>query len=387
MPTSTLPHLAVSQALLDEISARADEAERAGNLPLDLVDAMRDAGIFRMMQPTALGGFEIHPAELISIVERLSHADGSTGWIGSIGAGGPAFTAWLDPAVARDVLGPNADLSIATVFAPTGQLRPGDGGVHDLSGRWPFASGCRHAHWFFTGAFVFDGDAPRFTEEGPDWRLALFPSDQGQIIDNWDVLGMRATGSNDIEARDVRVPDEMLIRPFFEPARHDGPVWRLSFFTLAGIALVGVPLGIARRALDELTPLAGRRCAPARSPLSPTTATCRSSSLVPRGVCGQPGRWCSTCSTTCGRPPPEETHRQSSSGRRSSSPRTRRCARRSRPSTPSFSLAGSSVVRPHPIQRCFRDVHTVAQHAYFSPVAMQRFAKVRLGIEQPTVFM
>ena len=97
MPTSTLPHLEVSQALLDEISARADEAERAGNLPLDLVEAMRDAGIFRMMQPTALGGFEIHPAELISIVERLSHADGSTGWIGSIGAGGPAFTVWLDP--------------------------------------------------------------------------------------------------------------------------------------------------------------------------------------------------------------------------------------------------------------------------------------------------
>ena len=124
MPTSTLPHLEVSQALLDEISARADEGERAGNLPLDLVEAMRDAGIFRMMQPTALGGFEIHPAELISIVERLSHADGSTGWIGSIGAGGPAFTAWLDPAVARDMLGPNADLSIATVFAPTGQLRP-----------------------------------------------------------------------------------------------------------------------------------------------------------------------------------------------------------------------------------------------------------------------
>ena len=97
MPTSTLPHLEVSQALLDEISARADEAERAGNLPLDLVEAMRDAGIFRMMQPTALGGYEVHPAELISIVERLSHADGSAGWIGSIGAGGPAFTAWLDP--------------------------------------------------------------------------------------------------------------------------------------------------------------------------------------------------------------------------------------------------------------------------------------------------
>ena len=302
-----------------------------------------------MMQPEALGGYELDPAELISIVERLSHADGSTGWIGSIGAGGPAFTAWLDPAVARDVLSPNGEGSIATVFAPTGQLRPGDGGVHDLSGRWPFASGCRHATWFFTGAFVFDDGAPRMTESGPDWRLALFPSDQGQIIDNWDVLGMRATGSNDIEARDVRVLDEMLIRPFFEPARHDGPLWRLSFFTLAGIALVGVPLGIARRALAELTRSRRQRCAPARSPLSPTTATCRSSSLAPRGVCDQPGRWCSTCWMNCGRPPTTETHRLSSSGRRSTSPPTRRCARRSRRSTrPSASRGHQLCVPPDP---------------------------------------
>ena len=387
MPTSTLPQLEVSQALLDEISARADEAERAGNLPLDLLEAMRDAGIFRMMQPTALGGYEVHPAELISIVERLSHADGSAGWIGSIGAGGPAFTAWLDPAVARDVLGPNADLSIATVFAPTGQLRPGDGGVHHLSGRWPFASGCRHAHWFFTGAFVFDADAPRITEQGPDWRLALFPSDQGQIIDNWDVLGMRATGSNDIEARDVRVPDELLIRPFFEPARHDGPVWRLSFFTLAGIALVGVPLGIARRALDELTPLARTRVrAGTFTPLSDdghvqielarAEGRLRSAQAMVFDVLDDLWQ-----TATRGDAPTIEQ-------RATFQLATNEALRASVEAVDTaFTLAGSSVVRPHPIQRCFRDVHTVAQHAYFSPVAMQRFAKVRLGIEQPTVFM
>jgi hypothetical protein len=170
MATSTLPHLEVSQALLDEISARADEAERAGNLPVDLVAAMRDAGIFRMMQPTALGGLEVHPAELIPIVERLSHADGSTGWIGSIGAGGPAFTAWLDPAVAREVLGPNADLSIATVFAPTGQLRPGDGACTTcpVGGRSRADAGMR------TGSSrsvrVRRRCAP-FHREGPDWRL------------------------------------------------------------------------------------------------------------------------------------------------------------------------------------------------------------------------
>jgi alkylation response protein AidB-like acyl-CoA dehydrogenase len=107
------------------------------------------------------------------------------------------------------------------------------------------------------GGFVFDGDVPRMIpEQGPDWRLAFFPAEQGRVIDNWDVMGMRATGSNDVEAHDVTVPPELVIRPFFEPARHDGPLWRLSCFTLAGVSLVGVPLGIARRALDELTELA-----------------------------------------------------------------------------------------------------------------------------------
>ena len=79
MLTPTLPRLTLTQALLDEVSTRADEAEREGTLPLDLVEAMREAGIFRMMQPASLGGHEISPAELISIIERLSYADGSAG--------------------------------------------------------------------------------------------------------------------------------------------------------------------------------------------------------------------------------------------------------------------------------------------------------------------
>ena len=107
------------------------------------------------------------------------------------------------------------------------------------------------------GGFVLDGDAPRMVpERGPDWRLAWFPAAAGEVVDHWDVMGLRATGSNDVVAQSVPVPEELTTSPFFEPARHDGPLWRLPFFTLAGIALVGVPLGIARRALDELAALA-----------------------------------------------------------------------------------------------------------------------------------
>jgi indole-3-acetate monooxygenase len=245
------------RTLAHEVSARAGEAERAGTMPEDLVDRFRRVGLFRALQPRALGGLELEPQVFVELIEELSRADGSAGWTATIGAGGSAFAAWLEPAVARQTFGPDADFTSATVFAPLGRLVLIDSRAYSVSGRWPFASGCRHAEWFVMGGFVFDGDAPRMVpDRGPDWRLAWFPAAAGEVVEHWDVMGLRATGSNDVVAESVPVPDELTTSPFFEPARHDGPLWRLPFFTLAGIALVGVPLGIARRALDELAALA-----------------------------------------------------------------------------------------------------------------------------------
>ena len=248
---------AVARALAPEVSQRADEAEARGTMPTDLVDRLRAAGIFRALQPRSLDGFEVTPVEFIEMIEELARADGSAGWIAAIGAGAPAFTAWLEPAVAKQLFGSDADFTSATVFAPTGRAVPDGTGRFTIDGRWPFASGCRHAEWFLTGVFVFDGDSPRILpDRGPDWRLAFFPRADGDIVENWDVLGLRATGSNDVIGRALSILEEHTISPFFEPARHNGPLWRLAFFTLVGVALVGVPLGIGRRALDEFTNLA-----------------------------------------------------------------------------------------------------------------------------------
>ena len=112
----------------------------------------------------------------MELIEELSGADGSAGldghhrcrWIGVRGVVGAQ--------VARQTFGPDADFTSATVFAPIGRLVPVDPRGYSVSGRWPFASGCRHAEWFAMGGFVLDGDAPRMVpERGPDWRLAWFP--------------------------------------------------------------------------------------------------------------------------------------------------------------------------------------------------------------------
>src|SRR3954462_5163913 len=114
--------LQAAEELAPELSARAPEIEQHGTMPADLVARLRADGIFRTVQPRALGGLELSPAEVIDIVATLSAADGASGWTALIGMGGNAFTAWLEPAVAQDLFGPDADVTIATVFAPTGRL-------------------------------------------------------------------------------------------------------------------------------------------------------------------------------------------------------------------------------------------------------------------------
>nr|WP_232665064.1 acyl-CoA dehydrogenase family protein [Pseudonocardia sp. TRM90224] len=261
--------LDAARALAPELGVRALEAERLATMPPDLVETVRRAGLFRLATPRLLGGAELPAAAVVEVVEELSRADGSAGWSVLIG-NATAFLAWLEPAVALDLLGGRTDAIGAGVFAPSGRLVPDGEGRFRLSGRWGFSSGCRHADWYVNGAMVFDGDGPRMVPgRGPDWRMAAFPATAGQVVENWDVAGLRGTGSHDVVAHDLPVAAEHLSIPFAEPARHDGPLWRFPFFTLAGTFLAGFPLGVARRALDELATFAPTKVrAPSTAPIA-----------------------------------------------------------------------------------------------------------------------
>jgi indole-3-acetate monooxygenase len=380
---------AVARALTPEITRRAAESEALGTLPSDLVQRFREAGVFRALQPRSLGGFEIAPTAFVTMVEELAYADGSAGWIAAIGAGAPSFAAWLEPEVAIELFGAQADFLAATVLPPTGRAVARAGGGFVVDGRWPFASGCRHAEWMLNGIFVLDGDAPRIIpEQGPDRRLVFFPRADAEIVDNWDVLGLRGTGSNDVLAHDVHVAEEHTIDPFFGSARQDGPLWRIPFFTLVGIGMVGVPLGIARRALDEFTNLATTKMRAmaaetlAKDPVAQVEfagaeAGVRSARAF---VLDQIGALWDTA--RAGDPP----SLQQRAGFQLAAHQAMRAARQAVDVT--FDLTGAGVVHAsHPLQRCFRDLHTAAQHAYFSPSALKRYASARFGISQPMYLM
>jgi indole-3-acetate monooxygenase len=240
-----------ADAVAPEFRARAAEGETNRTMPADLAAKVKKAGLFRLSLPTSLGGWEADPITIFEVIEKLCYADGSAGWTTLIGCSS-VFMAWLDPSVAAKLLVGTPNICTTGVFAPLGRAVPDGNGSLTVDGRWPCNSGCPHSEWFVAGVIVMDGDHPRIVPPGrPDWRLACFPCADGEIIDNWYAAGLRGTGSHDIAVHEITVPEEMTCSPMFDPPRHGGPLYRLSFHNLISAHMAGFPAGVGRRALDE----------------------------------------------------------------------------------------------------------------------------------------
>ncbi|MFC9994181.1 acyl-CoA dehydrogenase family protein [Nocardia sp. NPDC127526] len=144
------------------------------------------------------------------------------------------------------------NLLIAGGFPPLGRARQ-QGDTYELSGQWPFASGCASATWFLGGILLTPDDGTP-----PTARVAFFPAHQARIIRNWNVIGLRATGSHDVSAENITVPTGRSTTLFGAPRWSDDPLAAIPFFSL-GSMLAAVPLGLAQRALDELALLAATK--------------------------------------------------------------------------------------------------------------------------------
>ncbi|NEA63745.1 acyl-CoA dehydrogenase family protein [Streptomyces sp. SID12488] len=235
------------------LPARSLDIESAGTLPPDLVKEFTEHDLFRLAMPTELGGTGASPRAIVEIIEEVSRGDGATGWSLLIGNIGNAFLAWLEPEVARRILAETPDLIVAGGQAPLGQAVPKpDGTGYTLTGRWPFGSGSLHAHWFMGGFIVMENGRPKTNQWGaPVMGVAHFPADRARIDDTWHVAGLQGTGSHDIVAEGIDLPLAHTSVPYFERAKYDDPLYRLTAYNLLLTVMSGFPLGVARRALDE----------------------------------------------------------------------------------------------------------------------------------------
>jgi alkylation response protein AidB-like acyl-CoA dehydrogenase len=256
---ASTPEFDVAAALarvLPVVRESRAECERARHVPPPLAEALAKAGLLQMYLPRGLGGKEVPPLVAFHAIEEVSKIDGSAGWCTMIASLMAAFTGWLPPEVGRAMSGQPADLRLAGSIRPQGKARIVEGGYR-VDGQWDFASGIHYARWVVCPCVVMDGDQPVRTPTGaPKTRIMWLPAERIAIVDTWDVVGLRGTGSHDFVVKDQFVA-ESHTSSLADPPRHLGALYvpRL-FFVWVWTATVANALGIARGAMDAFVELA-----------------------------------------------------------------------------------------------------------------------------------
>jgi len=244
--------------LADYLSEHSSETEKLGRLQDETVQHLKRVGIIRMLQPAEFGGFESHPVEFYQAVMAVSAACAATGWVCGIVGVHPWELALADPKVQEEIWGHDPDTWVASPYAPFGRARPVDGG-YVFSGRWPFSSGTDHCDWAFLGGFVTDaqGDVP----QPPVSLHFLLPRRDYEIRDGtWEVMGLKGTGSKDVEVKDAFVPayrtvDFAKLRDGHLAAEmgRDEPLYHMPFASMFCSAVSAATIGICEGALAAAT--------------------------------------------------------------------------------------------------------------------------------------
>lgn len=240
-------------ALLEEIRQRRDAFRKQQYVPKEFIAKLKQVGVFRAATPQCFGGSGMSPTNFLKLIETISSADGSVGWVASFGSAS-VYLAALPKETQAKMYASSPDLTFAGGLFPVQPAEKVDGGFN-VSGTWKFGSGCKGADILGVGIGVSDPSQP-----GAKPRMAVLPSDQVEIIDNWDVMGLEGTGSHDLRVVNKFVPEEWtFIRG--GPTQIDEPLYRYPTIAYAAQVLAVVNLGLARAALDEIEQMAGGRVA------------------------------------------------------------------------------------------------------------------------------
>jgi alkylation response protein AidB-like acyl-CoA dehydrogenase len=257
--TCTVDYVERARGLAPMLTAAADEIEDRRQLPEKVVKALIDGGFFRLLLPRSLGGAELHPLGYVRVLEEIAKAEPSTAWSLGQNSGCSMAAPYLDPAVAREIFGPpRGILAWGPDLPGAGRGVVVEGGFR-VTGRWGFATGSRHATWLGAHVPLFEPDgAPRRNPNGrPTVRTMLFPKTSAEIIDNWQVIGLRGTGSDSYAVTDLFVPLEYsCARDNSAERREPGLLYRFTSGMIYAMGFANVSLGIARGALAAFLELA-----------------------------------------------------------------------------------------------------------------------------------
>jgi 3-hydroxy-9,10-secoandrosta-1,3,5(10)-triene-9,17-dione monooxygenase len=242
-----LERAAALRPVLERNAAKGEEDRRIAD---ESIDALVEAGLFKITVPRRFGGHEVDIRTKLEVSAAVAEGDGATGWVLALINVCHWLVGLYRDQAQQDIFGADPDARVCGVLAPSVETRREDGGLV-VSGRWPWASGSLHATWGLVG--VLDRDAAGAITEH---ALALIPMTDLAVEDTWFVAGMKGTGSNTLVADEVLVPDHRLlsvpkaIENEYPTEHADEPLYRSSFIPVLALILVGPQLGLARAARD-----------------------------------------------------------------------------------------------------------------------------------------
>ena len=231
-----------AKTLYDEIVAAGDSIDANREIPVDLIVQLKQANLLRLLVPKRLGGEEMDWYEYLDVISTIAHADGSVGWCINQGNVFATNAAREPEELAREIWGVHEGScgNGPPINATSKSVRGG----YSLSGKWIFSSGCRHANWL--AALVTSSSHPP--------RLHFLPKDEIELIDNWQVRGLRGTGSFGFACEDYFVPEQRVMRMDLPPIE-PGPIYKIPISLLFACGFGCVALGVARSGLDSVIEL------------------------------------------------------------------------------------------------------------------------------------
>lgn len=371
--------------LLPALRERAPQAEADRRMPDATEREFHETGLFRMIQPARVGGSELELGFLVEVGSVIGRACASSAW-SLINLGCHHWMLAMFPPKAQEELWDiSRDILIASsLIFPAGRAKPVKGG-YELSGRWPFSSGVGNSTWNMLAAMVHDGDSGK----PPEPRLFLIPETDYRVIDTWDAAGLCATGSHDVEASEVFVPEHRTLAaydmrgdPTPGSGLNPGPLYRLPLIAIAPYVISGVALGIALGAWEghvetlrgRISHYTGARVADFQAvqiKLAQARSMIDTAELIMLNHCADAMRI-----ARAGRVPGIETKtRYRSDGAFS----VKLCTDAT---DIIFGLAGGAgLYQSSPLQRAFRDAHAANAHALFNlDAANTMFGRAALGL-------
>lgn len=376
------PLLETARAFRPRLLAERDRIEADRRLPDDLAADLAAAGFFRIFLPAEYGGLDLPPAEGLLVFEELAKADPAVAWC--VWNGNTYWTvARLDPRAAAEIFATPSVIT-ANSTQPQGRAEVVDGGYR-LSGRWSLVSGCQIAEWLQLHCLVHQDGSPRLTPAGTPQRRHLYcRTADVRIVDTWSAGGLRGTGSHDVIAEDLFVPEHRASW-YSDPFVLTEPRYRFPSSTRVGPGCGALALGIARAAIEALIELGGAKRPEvgrgtlsedhgAQARLAQAEALVSSARLLLFGAVEQ--LWNEVLAVgeadaaLCMRVRLATNHAVNSAAQ----------------AVDLLYLSGgaTSLYTSFPLERAFRDVHAVTQHAVVHPRVMEAAGRVLFGLEPDT---